>query len=235
MKKSLIIGLVVLCVIAGFSSCNSKSTSDTASGVVNVKDPETLEERSAYSMGGLIYNSNGSYLGLTDSNIGAFLRGMYDASQNKFLYTDDEAQNYITEYSEVVLSKMQTENLEASEAFLASNKSAPGVVETDSGLQYEVLTEGTGPKAGESNTVDVYYKLMNLDGEVLEEVNAENGPVSFPVNQLVPGVIEGLKLMNVGSKYRFWVKPSLGYGETGAGVIEPNQLLVFEFELIEVK
>lgn len=233
MKKIAIIGLVVLCFVGTLVSCGSSNAK--SAGAVNVKDPETLKEQSAYSMGGLIYNSNKEYLGLDDSNVEYFIRGMYDAAKNSFLYTDEEAQGYITSYSEVVLGNMQTENLEKAEAFLAENKNNQGVQVTDSGLQYQVLTEGTGDKLTENATADVYYTLSDAEGNEIEKVDASNGPISFSPSQLVPGIKEGLCLMNKGAKYRFWVHPSLGYGEYGTGNIEPNQLLVFDFEIVDIK
>ena len=234
MKKALLVCLVTVCLLGALVSCGSSNSKNASA--VNVKDPATLEEQSAYSMGGLIFNSNKEYLGLNENNVNYFIRGMYDAANNKFLYNDEEAQNFISQYSEIVLNKMQTENLEQAEAFLASNKSAEGVVVTDSGLQYKVLTEGSGKAISENDTVDVMYTLSNIDGDVIEEVNSSNGgPVSFSPSQLVPGIKEGLCLMKVGAKYRFWVHPSLGYGDTGAGNIEPNQLLVFDFEVVDVK
>ena len=112
----------------------------------------------------------------------------------------------------------------------------PAVQVTDSGLQYQVLEQGDGPKPDRDSTVRVNYVGKLLDGTVFDG-NGEGGPVDFPLGQVVPGWQEGISLMPVGSKYRFWIPPELAYGEAGTpgGPIPPNATLVFEVELVGIE
>lgn len=127
-------------------------------------------------------------------------------------------------------------NAKAGDEFLAKNAKAPGVRTTASGLQYQVLKEGTGPKPKETDAVKVNYTLKLLDGTKIESSEDHGGPATLPLQQVVPGWREGVQLMNVGSKYRLWIPGKLGYGETGTpgGPIPPNATLVFEVELLGI-
>jgi FKBP-type peptidyl-prolyl cis-trans isomerase FkpA len=127
-------------------------------------------------------------------------------------------------------------NMAEGKAFLEKNKTAAGVVTTASGLQYKVLRAGSGPKPSADAVVKVNYKGSLLDGKVFDSSYDRNEPVEFPLNQVVPGWSEGVGLMNVGSKYQFWIPSDLAYGEAGSPpVIGPNATLVFEVELLEIK
>ncbi len=115
-------------------------------------------------------------------------------------------------------------------------KGKPGVHTTASGLQYEILKEGTGPKPSAADTVAVHYEGRLIDGTVFDSSIARGQPAVFPLGQVIPGWTEGVQLMPVGSKYRFTIPPQLGYGESGAGgVIPPNAVLVFDIELLAVQ
>jgi FKBP-type peptidyl-prolyl cis-trans isomerase len=117
--------------------------------------------------------------------------------------------------------------------FLASNASADGVVTTESGLQYRVVTAGDGPKPTASDTVTVHYTGKFLDGETFDSSVDRGQPVSFPLNGVIAGWTEGLQLMPVGSTYEFWIPPELAYGARGAqGVIPPNATLYFQVQLL---
>ncbi len=121
-------------------------------------------------------------------------------------------------------------------AYLAAHKRKPGVHTTASGLQYEVLTEGTGPRPTAADTVAVHYEGKLLDGTVFDSSIARGQPAVFPLANVIPGWTEGVQLMHVGSKYRFTIPPDLGYGARGAGgVIPPNAVLVFDIELLGVQ
>lgn len=132
--------------------------------------------------------------------------------------------------------ELKTKNASEGEAFLAENGKKPGVTTTASGLQYEVLTEGTGPKPKLTDTIRVHYKGTLLDGETFDSSIDRGEPVQFGLSQVVPGWQEGLQLMPVGSKYKLWIPGKLGYGEQGTpgGPIGPNATLVFEVELLEI-
>ncbi len=121
------------------------------------------------------------------------------------------------------------------EAFLAENAAREGVSVTDSGLQYEVLTEAEGAKPTEDDTVSVHYVGTLMDGTTFDSSVDRGEPASFPLKGVIPGWTEGLQLMNLGSKYRFVIPSDLAYGDRGAGqAIGPGATLVFEVELLEI-
>ena len=127
-------------------------------------------------------------------------------------------------------------NLTEGQAFLAANAKKPNVKTTASGLQYEVLTEGKGPKPKPTDAVSAHYKGSLLDGKTFDSSYDRGQPATFVLTQVVPGWQEGITLMPVGSKYRFWLPANLGYGEKGTpgGPIGPNATLVFEVELLDI-
>lgn len=126
-------------------------------------------------------------------------------------------------------------NLADGQQFLAENSKKPGVVAMPSGLQYQVLTEGKGPKPKPTDVVRVHYKGTLLDGKPFDSSYDRGEPAVFKLANLVPGWQEGITLMPVGSKYRLWIPGNLAYGEQGVGPIGPNQTLVFEVELLDIK
>ncbi|MDR1937585.1 MAG: FKBP-type peptidyl-prolyl cis-trans isomerase [Tannerellaceae bacterium] len=149
--------------------------------------------------------------------------------------TTDEAQAYIQEY----FSKAQTKELEKTKAegdkFLEENKTKSEVITTESGLQYQVISEGTGDRPKETDQVKVHYTGTLLDGTVFDSSVERGEPVTFGVNGVIKGWTEGLQIMPVGSKYIFWIPSELAYGESGAGRdIKPNSVLKFEVELLEI-
>lgn len=119
-------------------------------------------------------------------------------------------------------------------AFLADNKGKPGVQTTASGLQYQIVRAGNGPRPGSEDVVSVQYRGTLLDGTEFDSSYARNQPAEFGLNQVIPGWAEGVALMPVGSKYTFWIPAELGYGESGTGPIPPNATLKFEVELIKI-
>ena len=133
-------------------------------------------------------------------------------------------------------ANMARENAEAGKRFLEENAGKEGVQTTDSGLQYLVLEQGSGPRPSAGDTVRVHYRGTLLDGETFDDSYARGEPVEFALSQVVPGWQEGLQLMPVGSKYRLWIPAQLGYGEGGTpgGPIGPNATLVFEVELLDI-
>jgi FKBP-type peptidyl-prolyl cis-trans isomerase FkpA len=133
------------------------------------------------------------------------------------------------------MQEQATKNKAEGEAFLAKNKSASGVKATESGLQYQVITEGKGPKPAATDTVRVHYVGTLLDGTTFDSSVARGEPAQFALNAVIPGWTEGLQLMPVGSKYKLWIPSELGYGDRGTpGPIGPNATLVFEVELLEI-
>jgi FKBP-type peptidyl-prolyl cis-trans isomerase FklB len=126
-------------------------------------------------------------------------------------------------------------NLQAGQEFLAANKTKAGVTELPSGLQYEILTEGNGPKPTQYNTVTCHYHGTLIDGTVFDSSVKRGQPASFPLNMVIKGWTEGLQLMGTGSKWRFFIPPHLGYGDRQVGpTIGPNSTLIFDVELISI-
>jgi len=127
-------------------------------------------------------------------------------------------------------------NLLAGETFLADNKLREDVVTTESGLQYEVLTMGTGDKPWATHTVTCHYHGTTIDGSVFDSSVQRGQPASFPLNMVIKGWTEGLQLMPTGSKFRFFIHPSMAYGERQvSALIGPNCTLIFDVELISFK
>lgn len=127
------------------------------------------------------------------------------------------------------------ENLAKGEKFLAENKTKPNIKTTASGLQYEVLTEGTGATPTAANTVSVHYRGTLLDGTEFDSSYKRNQPAEFPLGNVIRGWTEGLQLMKVGGKNKFYIPASLAYGESGRPSIPANSTLIFEVELLSVK
>lgn len=128
-----------------------------------------------------------------------------------------------------------TENLETGLAFLVENKKREGVTELPSGLQYEVHAEGTGAKPTAYNTVTCHYHGTLINGTVFDSSVRRGKPASFPLNMVISGWTEGLQLMGVGSKYRFFIPPQLAYGDRHVSAeIGPNSTLIFDVELLGI-
>jgi FKBP-type peptidyl-prolyl cis-trans isomerase FklB len=126
-------------------------------------------------------------------------------------------------------------NLKAGEKFLEDNGKRQGVVVLASGLQYEILTEGTGPKPGAQSKVTCHYHGTLIDGTVFDSSVQRGQPATFPLNMVIKGWTEGLQLMTQGSKWRFFIPPHLGYGDRQVSAqIGPNSTLIFDVELLGI-
>jgi FKBP-type peptidyl-prolyl cis-trans isomerase FklB len=179
-----------------------------------------------------------------DVNSTVFARGVRDAITGaKPLLTDEELKTVLTEL-QAELKKRQDDttrlagetNQKAGETFLAENKAKEGVVVLPSGLQYKIITAGTGPKPAETDSVVCNYRGTLLDGTEFDSSFKRGQPATFPVNGVIKGWTEALQLMPVGSKWQLFVPPDLAYGARGAGgEIGPNATLVFEVELISIQ
>jgi FKBP-type peptidyl-prolyl cis-trans isomerase len=208
---------------------------------LNIRGLESERARISYMVGMDIGQSLSQIKGdLDPAVIQQAIRDVFEGRPTKL--TDEQAAAIRSAYSQRVQSRLASEaaaraadNLRAGTEFLAQNKTKPGVVTTASGLQYEVLTAGEGPRPAPEAVVSVHYRGTLLDGTEFDSSIARGEPAEFPLNQVIPGWTEGVGLMNVGSKYRFWIPSELAYGPNGAGeAIPPNSALVFEVELLGI-
>ena len=131
--------------------------------------------------------------------------------------------------------ELSAKSIALGQAFMLQNKSVEGVMVTESGIQYQVLTAAEGPKPAATDKVKVHYKGTTIDGTTFDSSYDRGEPAEFGLNQVIPGWTEGVQLMSVGSKYKFVIPSNLAYGEQGAGAsIGPGETLVFEVELLEI-
>ena len=176
----------------------------------------------------------------------AVARAMWDGEKGKPGMSDDAARNYIMMYitnrdlerseKEEEMNRINyKEYIEANEAFLSKNRERQGVSVTPSGLQYEVIKMGNGPKPTINSTVRVHYVGTLIDGNEFDSSVARGAPAQFPLSGVISGWTEALQLMPVGSKFKIYLPENLAYGPNGAGdVIQPFSTLVFEVELLEI-
>jgi FKBP-type peptidyl-prolyl cis-trans isomerase len=174
--------------------------------------------------------------GFTTINSAIVSKAINDVMGSKTLVLDEMACNMVMNQ---IMTDMQSSkskpNIEKGEAFLRQNKARPGVKTTASGLQYEVITEGTGAKPGATDNVTVNYLGTLIDGTEFDNSYKRGEPITFPLNRVIAGWTEGLQLMSVGSKYKLYIPHELGYGLRESGAIPAGSALIFEVELLDVK
>lgn len=185
---------------------------------------------------GITISSNLLQSGVTDIDRLEFMEGLTDVyAGNRTRFSIEEA-NFLIQ--EAMLSFNDDEaqrNLDESKIYLLNNLNNQGVIQTESGLQYKVLTEGYGMKPTFDDHVKCHYHGILLDGTVFDSTVERNQPAVFPVNAVIKGWAEALLQMPVGSKWRLFVGPNLGYGNKGAGgIIGPNATLIFDVELLDI-
>ena len=156
---------------------------------------------------------------------------------NKIL---DDTFAKINAKKEAEIKEIRKKNLEKANAYMKANKSADGVITTDSGLQYKVISsvksDETRRTPGHHDRVKVHYEGRLIDGSVFDSSYKRGEPITISLDQVIPGWAEGLHLMSVGDKYEFTIPPQLGYGEVGVqGVIPGNTVLIFTVELFDIE
>ncbi|WP_312087795.1 FKBP-type peptidyl-prolyl cis-trans isomerase [Acinetobacter variabilis] len=206
---------------------------------VTNKSPEA--EQVGYSFGYLMGRSNADTL--KDLDLDAFSQGLKTAAAGqKSSLSDEEMTQVLTQYKRqsdakelIVLKQKAEENAKAGKVFLQENAKKPGIKTTKSGLQYQILQEGKGKSPSANSNVRVHYEGRLIDGTVFDSSIARQQPVDFRTTQVITGWTEGLQLMKVGAKYRFFIPADLAYGQIGSGdIIEPNSTLIFDIELLEI-
>lgn len=232
MKKTLF-ALTIAGLITGCSSAQEAQ-----------KDPalESTSEKVSYGMGLVMGERMGN--DLPDLQMEQFLQGIQhgnndDVSQRRM--TQEEIQQALMTYQQQLqedqaqqIEEMSQKNLDAGSEFFAENAKRDEVKTTDSGLQYEVLEAGDGSKPVAGDTVKVHYTGELLNGDVFDSSRERGEPVSFGLDQVIPGWTEGLQLMSEGARYKLYIPSELAYGPGGNRAIGPNEALVFDVELLEI-
>lgn len=232
MKKNIIYLIAIGLSIAVSTSCQK-------GGMKNVKLESNIDSVS-YAIGLLVGENNLSQLEAAPEGDQISVEIMSAAFQHasvkgELAMTSEQANNVIRAFFEGAGERQAQKNLEEGNAFLEKNKAREGVTTTESGLQYEVLTAGTGEKPTAEDQVRVHYHGTLLDGKVFDSSVERGEPVVFGVTQVIPGWTEALQLMPVGSKWKIYLPSEIAYGQQGAGGdIGPNSALIFEVELLEI-
>ncbi|HEY3932237.1 MAG TPA: FKBP-type peptidyl-prolyl cis-trans isomerase [Verrucomicrobiae bacterium] len=199
------------------------------------------QSRSSYAIG-MMMGERWKQQGI-DLNNEVFLRGLEDAEAGtNTLMTEKEMGDTLNQFQQTLMAKqkqmreeMGEKNKAEGSAFLAANKNNPGVVTLPDGLQYKIITEGTGKIPAPDDIVTVNYRGTFVDGKEFDSSAKTGHPVQFPANHVIPGWTEALTKMKVGSKWELFIPPVLAYGEQGGRTIPPNATLIFEVELLDVK
>ena len=169
-------------------------------------------------------------------NMEEFTQGMKDVlfgTETRF--TIEYASQLVQQAFMAIMEEREAENMLEEFVFLMENSQRPGVTTTESGLQYEILHQGTGPRPDRQSVVRVHYEGSLVNGMVFDSSHQRGEPIEFPLEAVIPGWTEGLQLMNVGSVYRFYIPSELGYGPQGVPpIIPPYSTLIFEVELIDI-
>ena len=235
MKKTMILGLSVLL----FLGCNEPGKTSLV----------TEKDNYSYALGAN-FGSQAHYQLVSrdsiDLDLNAFYQGFkdrYNQDSAHWMMSDSMVFAVLNEFSQNLQKKkmekdsiLAAKNVAEQDAFLAKNKTAEGVITTESGLQYKVIAEGTGETPTDSSIVSVHYAGTLLDGSEFDSSIKRGQPAEFPVTAVIPGWTELLKTMKVGGKVQAWIPSNLAYGPSGRQpMIPPNSLLVFEVELLGIQ
>ena len=217
--------LLSLPVCAHADDTTLKDTKDKVSYSIGVNIGKSMQKD------GVEVNADAVALGLKDGLSGGPTK-----------MTDEEMTSTMTAFTNDMRTKMQAKqaaagsnNKSKGDAYLVENKKKDGWKTTASGLQYKILTTGTGEKPKASDTVVTNYRGTTIDGNEFDSSYKRNEPAEFPVNQVIPGWTEALQLMPVGSKWQLAIPSELAYGESGPPQIGPNSVLLFDVELLGIK
>jgi len=228
---NIIKGLALGLVVAGMVSCNQQTARKTTLS--------TELDSVSYALGAYINFNFKIDKDFKDLNLAVFNQAIKEASDSaKILIDQKELAPILIAYTQKQAEKASAGLIEKGEAFLAANKAKKGVQVTESGLQYIVETKGSGKKPAETSTVKVHYHGTTPEGEVFDSSVDRGTPAEFPLNRVIKGWTEGLQLMSVGAKYKFFIPQELAYGanapQGGSGPIKAYMPLIFDVELIEI-
>lgn len=230
------------------SASTEESSAEEAEEDIELVLPSTLAERFSYAFGvyvadyyGLDYASY--YFSMYQAQVYPELQpyfgsmGIYDYMNGNLRYSIEELNqmlnDYLTDY-DVRMAAVADANLARAEAFLKENATKEGIYTTGSGLQYEIVRQGTGEFATSTDSVELDYELKLLDGTVIDSSYARGEHSTFPLSGVIEGFREGVMLMPMGSHYIFYIHPDLGYGDRATGSMDPNSLLIFNVETYSI-
>lgn len=228
--KKLIVIVVILSLFEGVVMAQKKVT------------PKTKKEKVSYSIG--VNVGKNMKMQELDLDQKLLLQGIKDGlNDSKIVMSEKEIEETLNAFQQEMMSKVQAKqkidrdkNKKEGDAFLAANKQKEGVVTLPSGLQYRILTNGTGPKPTAGDTVQCHYRGTLINGTEFDSSIKRGKPAEFPLGKVIKGWTEALQLMPVGSKWQLFIPSELAYGEHGAGqIIGPNATLIFEVELLSIK
>lgn len=228
-----IVSVLALLAVSGWGA--------VAAEIKSADDLKEPRQKASYGLGlqaGNLWKNRGAEI-----DWDAYMRGIKDAQGGgTALISDAQVREAMGQFQKETqeryaakLAADSVKNKEAGEKFLAENKTKPGVKSTASGLQYQVVSEGSGPKPAATDKVTVHYTGTLIDGKKFDSSVDRGQPASFPLNGVIKGWTEGLQLMPTGSKYKFFIPPDLAYSTNAPASIGPNQVLVFDVELIKAE
>lgn len=236
MKNLIYLPVLFLSVLMLSSGCGNSYESATA-------DLTSKTDSLSYSFG-FLQGANLSAEGIDDIDINNFVAGLKKGLDGEDAEIDQMAmqtliQTYFQEMQERQMADRAAQadvNIQQGRAFLEENLNNDDVNQTDSGLQYRVLEEGDGPSPSASDEVEVHYRGTLITDEVFDSSYDRGESVTFPLNRVIPGWTEGVQLMNVGSKYQFFIPANLAYGNNPpqGSIIPPGAVLIFEVELLGI-
>ncbi|HEY2349527.1 MAG TPA: FKBP-type peptidyl-prolyl cis-trans isomerase [Puia sp.] len=234
MKKSILFVLILLATCNLFAQSKKKSVTQTSTPSTPVKLNNQTDSLS-YSIG-IMVASFYKQQGITNINDAVVNRAIKDKmTGDSTLLTEQQCNQVLMGYIEKAKAEKAVAAKKQGEAFLAENKTKPGVVTTASGLQYIVLKQGTGAKPALTDKVKCDYEGKLIDGTVFDSSVKQGKPIEFAVNGVIAGWTEALQLMNTGSKYRLFIPSNLAYGDQQMGSdIKPGSTLIFDVDLIEI-
>jgi FKBP-type peptidyl-prolyl cis-trans isomerase len=239
MKKivncSVLVFFMVFAIHAQNKTVNKTATKPIPKNTTPGLQLKTLEDSANYAMGMSVANFYRSQ-GITKINSAIVTKGLNDALSGKQLLLNDiQANNCMMTFLNTQQALKSKPNIEAGQGFLNENKKRQGVIATSSGLQYEVMKQGTGPKPLINDTVVCNYKGTFLNGTEFDNSYSRGAPAEFALTGVIKGWTEVLQLMPVGSKYKVYVPHHLAYGSGDYNGIPGGSLLIFEIELLSIK
>ena len=234
--KNLVVIVLSLSIASGVVAQTTKPGTKPVAKTASLLSPlKTLTDSANYAIGvsvATFYKQQG----IKKLNSTLITKGINDVLSGKSTLMDDRTCNSVmNNYMSKVMQEKSKGAIDSGEQFLAKNKLKAGVKTTASGLQYEVLTNADGPKPTANDSVTCHYKGSLMNGVVFDNSYDRGQPITFALKGVIPGWTEGLQLMSVGSKYKFYVPYTLGYGAFDYGPIPGGSMLTFEVELLDIK